>query len=101
MKRAEKIALLTKVLQEGTSDTNRQRLQQMIASNPRPLIVINDSNAPGQPLSDNDPVHFIDQGTTHRMTLGEVNEYARRFYVETLFILPAKQTINRATGSST
>ncbi len=91
MKRAEKIALLTKVLQDGTSHATRQRLQRMVDQTPRSLITIDDLDfAPGQEITDDGPVHFHDKGMKHNMTLGEAHQYARRNRVRTLFISPAK-----------
>lgn len=94
MKRAEKIALLAKVLQGGTSTTNRHRLQQAKANGPRSLIIIDDLDfQSGQTMSDDDPVHFFNKGKVHRMTLGEAYQYANRFGVGKLFILPAKREV--------
>lgn len=91
MKRAAKVSLLTKVLQEGTSQMNRQRLQQAIENAPRSLILIDDLDfEPGQSITDDGPVSFQDRGIHHQMTLGEAQQYARRYQVQTLFILPAK-----------
>ncbi|MVM40387.1 hypothetical protein GO730_26570 [Spirosoma sp. HMF3257] len=92
MKRAEKIALLTKVLQGGTSQSNRLRLQQVRAMPQSAIIIIDDLDfAGGQQMTDDDPVHFYDKGKKHEMTLGEAHQYARRFGVGTIFILPAKR----------
>lgn len=90
--RAEKITLLTKVLQDGTSQANRQRLQRAVENAPRSLILIDDLDSEqSQPVTDNDPVHFQDRGIQHKMTLGEAHQYARRYGVHTLFVLPAKR----------
>ncbi|WP_020602569.1 hypothetical protein [Spirosoma spitsbergense] len=94
MNRAEKIALLTSVLQQGNSHTNRQRLQRVRENAPRSLVIIDDLDFElGQPMTDTDPVHFKDKGQEHQMTLGEAYQYARRYSIRTLIVLPAKQTI--------
>ncbi len=92
MNRAEKIALLTKVLQEGTNQSNRQRLRQVVENVPRSLILIDDLDFEnGLSMTDNDPVHFQDKGVKYQMTLDEAQQYARRYRIHTLFVLPAKR----------
>ena len=92
MKRAEKIALLTKVLQEGTSQANRLRLQQAVENGPRSLILIDDLDyEPGTPITDDDPVSFQDRGVNYQITLGEAHQYARRYWIRMLIVLPAKR----------
>ncbi|GAB2542879.1 hypothetical protein [Spirosoma aerophilum] len=92
MNRAQKIALLTKVLQEGECQLNRQRLQQVVDSSPRSLILIDDLDfSTGQPLTDKDPVHFRDKSREYAMTLKEAHQYARQYGIHTLIVLPIKR----------
>ena len=92
MKRSEKVSLLASVLQTGNSHAARQRLQQAIQNAPRSLILIDDLDfEQGLSMTDNDPVSFQDRGVQHQMTLGEAQQYARRYGVHTLFVLPAKR----------
>ncbi len=92
MKRADKITLLTKIIEGNSSQTARRQLQQAIENAPRSLILIDDlDHKQSQPIADNDPVTFQDRGAQHRMTLGEVHQYARRYGIRTLVILPEKR----------
>ncbi|WP_461043025.1 hypothetical protein [Spirosoma harenae] len=92
MKRAEKVSLLTKVLQGGINQTNRQRLQQVWENTLRSLIIIDDLDfESGQSIADDDPVHFYYKGKKHQMTLWEACQFACRYSVGTIFILPAKR----------
>ncbi len=94
MKRAGKIALLTKLLQDGSSEANRQRLQHLLEHDHRALIIIDDLTfVSDQPITDSGPVHFQDRGKAYQMTLGEAYQYANRYHIGTLFILPAKHTL--------
>ena len=91
MKRAEKIALLTKLIEGNSSQTARRQLQQAMSNAPRSLIIIDDLDfEKDQPMTDSDPVRFQDRGVEHRMTLKEAQQYARRYQMHTLFILPTK-----------
>ena len=92
MKRSEKVSLLTNVLQTGNSHAARRQLQQAVENAPRSLILIDDLDfEQGQPMTDDDPVHFRDRGVEHQMTLGEAHQYARRYGIRTLIVLPAKR----------
>ncbi|MCC5612560.1 hypothetical protein LC612_39175 [Nostoc sp. CHAB 5834] len=72
---------------------NRQRLQQAIENAPRSLILIDDLDfEPGQFITDDDPVSFKDRSKEHTMTLYEAHQYARRYQIRTLIVLPAKRS---------
>jgi hypothetical protein len=87
MKRAEKIALLTKVIQ---GDSPATRLQQFIEAAPRSLIIIDNLGSDdSQPIGDNDPVIFYDGGKEYTMPLSEVHQYARRHHIGVLVVTPA------------
>jgi len=87
--RAEKIALLTKVIQ---GDAPASRLQQFMETAPRSLLIIDDFGSDAsQPLGDNDPVSFWDGGKEHTMKLHEAHQYARRYRIQTLIVLPEKR----------
>lgn len=93
MKRAGKVALLTKVIQGTNTQTTRQLLQHYQANGPRSLILIDDLDFPECPMADTDNVNFQDRGKQHTMTLGEAQRYANRYGISTLFVLPAKRAI--------
>jgi hypothetical protein len=87
MKRAEKIALLTKVIQ---GDLPAIRLQQFIEAAPRSLIIIDDfGSGDSQPIGNKDPVSFYNRGKEHTMPLNEVHQYARRQQIRMLVVAPA------------
>jgi hypothetical protein len=89
MKRAEKIALLTKVIQ---GQLPRQQLQQATQIPRQGLIIFGDMTYEyGQPETDNEPVHFTHRGQLQQMTLGEAQQYANQYRMGTIFILPAKE----------
>ena len=85
MKRTEKVSLLAKVLQ-GTAP--RQHLQRFVEASPGSLVIIDDFDEPSQAMTDNSPVFFHDRGQQHRMTLGEAHQYARRYFISTLIVIP-------------
>lgn len=89
MKRSEKIALLTKIIQ---GDAPAIRLQQATLLPRRGLVIETElSFANGQPMNDSDPVTFHDRGKQYRMSWAEANQYADRHRIGTFIILPAKQ----------
>jgi hypothetical protein len=88
MKRAEKIAILTKVIQ---GNAPASQLQQAMLIPRQGLIIISDiAYNCGQSATDNDPVHFTHRGQLHQMTLAEAQQYANQYRMGTIFILPAK-----------
>ena len=93
MKRVEKIALLTKILREGSSQSSRQELQQCIDKNPRWLIIIVEGTETDQTLTDSSPVHFHDRGQEYQLSWGEAQQYAHRYHVQTLIILPDNRRV--------
>ncbi|GAB3503686.1 hypothetical protein GCM10027341_33190 [Spirosoma knui] len=90
MKRAQKIALLTKVLQGPNQQTARMHLQQFVDNAPRSLVIIDDLDDPLKGIQDEDTVHFTDRGCQHQMSLEEAHQYAKCYRIHTLFILPNK-----------
>jgi hypothetical protein len=93
MKRAGKVALLTKVIQGTNTQTTRQLLQHYQAKAPRSLILIDNLDCLDCLMADTDNVHFQDRGKQHIMTLGEAQRYANRYGIGTLFVIPAKRAI--------
>ena len=85
MNRAEKVSLLAKVLQ-GMAP--RQHLQRFVEASPRSLIIIDDFDEPSQAMTDESPVYFHDRGQQHRITLAEAHQYARRYFISTLIVIP-------------
>ena len=92
MKRLDKMALLGRVLNGTNPEIARLQLQVAMENNARGLILIDDFDDPdpGNPMGDESTVTFNDRGKEHRMTLGEAGKYAKRNFIYTLFVLPAK-----------
>ncbi|MVM28441.1 hypothetical protein GO755_00250 [Spirosoma sp. HMF4905] len=89
MNRLEKIALLSKVLQGGNTETAKRQLTHAMENHNRGLVLIDDLDDPGAVWDDNSMFTFHDKGKDHRMTLGQAQVYAKRNFVHTLFVLPA------------
>ena len=87
MKRAEKITLLTKLLQ-GQMNRQPSRLEQAIANGPRFLVMLYDLDDTSQSLTNTTPVHFHDRGQDYRMSWKEAQVYAEHTAIQTLAILP-------------
>lgn len=79
MKRAEKIAVLTRIIQASDSQTARKQLQQVRASQPPVRIIVDDFGGTDEVvINDSTPVSFQHKGTSHRMPLGLVSGWIRQ-----------------------
>ena len=89
MKRTEKIALLNKILAGTNPDQAKKNLAHALETGSRGLVLIDDLDGPEGPFTDDSTVTFHDKGKEHRMSVLEAHKYAKRNFINTLFVLPA------------